>query len=318
MLAEASLLVALSVAHGHGTDACLGAARLEKSVERRLGRKVFVTPERAQLRLVVTYERHGAEIEARIVVSDIDGRARGSRALVTSSHCSALDDSLALSLALLVDRPPEPEPETAVAPPRGLPTATAPGIPPRATTLVIPPEVAAPREPWHAHVGLAASALWGSLPSIEPGAALYMKLVPHGFYPVLFEAELLARAVAERDASSGARFRLLRAALALCPPLRARATSALGFCVGQRLGWLEAAGYGFDHAAEERRLSFALSAGAEGSLKLWGPFSLRGYLGVEVPVLRDRFSSGGRGAAELFRAAPVAGAGEIGVESTLW
>lgn len=330
MLAEAALLVALSVQYGEGVKACLSPKQLSRGVEKRLRRKVFVEPERAQLRFVVSFERHGAETEVRIDVSDMNGQKRGSRSLVTSGHCSALDDSLALSVALLVDQPPEPEPEAppspgVTAPADTAPRATVSAAPPPAprvrtppTPITIPPEVEAPREPWHVELGAAGSAILGALPGIEPGFALYSKLVPHRVAPILLQGEVFARATAERDATSGARFRLFRVGLALCPALSEVSAGAFSLCFGQKVGWLEVEGYGFDHASRERRLTFALTLGGEGRLRLGGPVSLRGYLGLEVPVVRDQFASSGRNAVQLFQASPVAVASEIGLEVELW
>lgn len=323
MLAEASLLVALSVHHGSGAQACLGAAPLARRVERRLKRRVFVEPERAQLRFVVRFERRGDETEAHIEVSGKDGQKRGSRSLVTSGHCSALDDSLALSVALLVDQPPEPEPEPEPPPPADASTAPPPPpAPPRRkrepTPITIPPEVDAPREPWHFRIGASGSAVWGALPGIVPGFALHARLEPRRFVPIVLGGELLARASAERDAASGARFRLLRVSLASCPPLLEATSHAVSLCVGQKLGWLDVEGYGFEQAARERRLTYALTLGGEGRLRVAGPVSLRGYVGGEVPVVRDRFASSGRNAVQLFEASPAALAAEIGVEVGLW
>src|SRR5687768_1952397 len=143
MLAEAALLAVLSVERGPGADACMDGARLARSVERRLKRRVFVSEAQADLRFRVRFRGVGEQVEARIELSNRDGTSRGTRLLVTTGHCSKLDDSLALSVALLVDAPPEPEPEpepvapsaeTAVAAP---PSKSEPAR--ESTTIEIPP-----------------------------------------------------------------------------------------------------------------------------------------------------------------------------------
>lgn len=322
MLAEAALLVALSVQHAPGTESCMSAARLERGVERRLKRKVFVEAQRADLSFAVSFSKRGGELEARIVVSSIDGTPRGVRVLVTSSHCSALDDSLALSVALLVDQPPEPElpPEPAPVPEAGrsalIPRPPAPPAAPR--PIWIPPDVAAPREPWHASVGASAAAIWGALPGIAPGVAVFVTLRPRHFLPTILMGEAWRTATAERDAEAGARFRLLRAGIALCPALLEAAERGVNLCFGQKLGWLSVAGYGFDHDARERRLTFALSAGLEARLRLFSLFILRSYLGTEVPLVRDQFASGGPNPAKLFQPSPVAVDAQVGLEAQLW
>jgi hypothetical protein len=330
MLAEVPLLVALSVQQGSGAEACMGAEQLKRGVEKRLKRRVFVEPAHASLKLVVIFSRHGAESEARIELSSIDGTPRGTRSLVTSSHCSALDDSLALSVALLVDQPPEPEPGRPTSPPAPPSTTSAPSpaptvasapspAPQRAPTpITIPPEVAAPREPWHARFGASGVAAWGVLPAIRPALALYVKLVPREFVPISVQGEGFWPATAARDERSGAQFHLFRVGLAVCPALRERPEMGLSLCVGQKVGWLTVQGYGFDHDRKERRLSYALSAGGEGRLRLFGPISLRGYLGAELPLARDRFTSGGRNATKLFEPSPLAILAEIGLEAALW
>ena len=322
------MLVVLSVQQGEGTEACMSAAQLQRGVEKRLKRQVFVDAARASLRLAVIFSKTGADTEARIELASIDGTPRGTRSLVTPSHCSALDDSLALSVALLVDQPPDPEPEAAppiATAPTGEPPAATPATPiapPRAarppTPITIPADVVAAREPWHARFGAVAAAAFGVLPGIRPALALYLKLVPPHLLPILLQGESFWPAKAQRDESSGARFHLFRAGLALCPALYDSPAFSSSLCFGQKVGWLTVEGYGFDHDRQERRLSFALSAGGEGRLRLFAPVSLRGYVGAEVPLARDRFTSGGRNPVKLFEPSPVALLGEIGLEAALW
>ena len=311
MLAEGALLVALTVEHGNGTSACLEAAQLERAVERRLKRKVFVSAPKADLALRVVFAQRANETEARIELSSADGTPRGSRTLSTAGHCSALDDSLALSVALLVDEPPDPEPAPA-------PQAASPAAKTANRMIAIPEDVAAPREPWHARFGASAKAAWGPLPGVRPAVALHVTIALRKFWPIQLQGEGFWPTTAERDASSGARFHLFRAGLAVCPALLQRAERAVGICVGQRLSWLTVEGYGFDHDVEERRLGYALSVGGEARQQLFAPISVRGYLGAEVPLVRDRFASGGRNAADLFEPSPVDLVGEIGLEAALW
>lgn len=330
MLAEAALLVALSVQQGSGAEACLGADALKRGVEKRLKRRVFVEPASASLSLQVTFTKRGSETEARIVLASIDGTPRGTRSLVTSGHCSALDDSLALSVALLVDQPPDPEPAATPMPPPNEPASTAPTAAPAVsapvsprpssppTPIVVPEDVAAPREPWRVQVGAAAVGAWGALPTIKPGFALYLKVAPRHLPPILLQGEAFLPATAERDASSGARFHLFRAELALCPALQESARFTLAVCAGQKVGWLNVEGFGFERDKKDRRLVFSLLAGGEARLRLFAPISLRGFLGAEVPLARDRFVSGGRNATQLFEPSPLAILGEIGLEAALW
>jgi hypothetical protein len=318
MLAEAALLVALTVEHGSGTSACLEAAKLERAVERRLKRRVFVIGPQAQLALRVVFTRREDDTEARIELSSADGAARGTRTLVTAGHCSALDDSLALSVALLVDEPPDPEPPASSLPAEPAPTTAAPSAKKPSSVISIPDDVVAPREPWHARFGASAAAAWGQLPGIRPVLGLHLTIVPRGFWPVVLTGDGFWPNDAERDDSSGARFRLFRAGLSVCPALLDQPARSVAICVGQRISWLTVEGYGFDHDRSERRLGYAFTLGGEARQRLFDPISVRGYLGGEVPLVRDRFASGGRNAVELFQPSIVAIIGEIGLEAALW
>lgn len=321
MLAEVALLAVLSVEHGPGADGCMDEARLTRSVERRLKRRVFVSEARADLRFRVRFRATGEQIEARIELSNRDGTSRGTRLLVTTGHCSKLDDSLALSMALLVDSPPEPEPQPEPGP-SAEPDGSAPPSKLRPTrapsTIEIPPEVAAPREPWHVAALASARASWGVLPSIRPALLLGLRVMPPRFPSVVLYGEAYWPANAERDDVSGARFRLLRAGISLCPELASGGRTSLGVCIGQTLGWLSAEGYGFDRDAKQQRLQYSFTLAGEARLRLFSPVSLRGAAGVELPLVRDRFASAGRNAQELFRPALLGISGQIGLEALLF
>jgi hypothetical protein len=112
--------------------------------------------------------------------------------------------------------------------------------------------------------------------------------------------------------------RLLRSGLAICPPLAEHPEFGASICVGQKLGWITAAGYGFDHDHLDHRVTYSLSAGADARLRLFSPVSLRAYLGAEVPLTRDGFASTGDNAVQLFKPAPAAICGEMGLEVALW
>ena len=328
MLAEAALLAVLSVERGPGAEACATDVQLKRSVERRLKHRVFVAAADASLRVRISFVARGGETEARIELSSVDGTPRGTRSLVTSGHCSALDDSLALSVALLVDEPPDPIPQKTVATAQDAaapdatsstgPTAAKPARQSPQSVITIPPEVAAPREPWHLRLGAAAKGAWGPLPGLRPAGSVSLGIIPRGFVPILLQGDAFWSASSARDAGSGARFHLLRAGLSLCPTLWQRSAAGLGLCAGQQLGWLRVEGYGFNHDQTEQRLGYSLTLGGEGRLRLFPPVSVRGYLGGEVPLIRDRFSSAGRNASELFQPSPISLVGEIGLEAALW
>ncbi len=306
--ATASAAAVLSLERGAGAEACMDVEQLRMSVEKKLRRPVFVTarPDLAATRVRVRFSRHGQEFRAQIGLSGADGAARGERRLVTSAaHCSALDDALALSVALLVDTPPESAPP--------LPRAAAGRVSP----ITIPPEASAPREPWHVALTPGLRTGFGALPGLAFGASLGIRLKPAAFPAILLETDLWLARDAARDVSSGARFGLRRAGLFLCPALGS-SRRHVGFCVGQQTGWLEVEGYGFDRNLRSGRLTYSLSARGEGRVLVVAPVSLRGFFGVEVPLVRDRFASAGPHALELFRPGLLAILAGIGGEVALW
>ncbi|HEX5098309.1 MAG TPA: hypothetical protein VFV94_02370, partial [Polyangiaceae bacterium] len=147
----------LDVTREAGAESCLEASALETAVERRLERPVFVPAGRGAVGVSLHFQRRAERtFAAEVVLLDRHGAALGRRELKTRApHCSALDDSLALVVALLVDSPEAreqaaapPAPESSAAPPStAAPPAASAAAPPE-TTVTIPPDVAAPREPY--------------------------------------------------------------------------------------------------------------------------------------------------------------------------
>src|SRR5580692_3933573 len=89
-----------------GAEACVGLRDVARAVEKRLGRPVFVAPTRADVAVEGRIERArpSGGWRAVITVSDERGAVRGTRELRTdAADCRALDDSIALALALMID-----------------------------------------------------------------------------------------------------------------------------------------------------------------------------------------------------------------------
>src|SRR6188474_2012752 len=97
--AEPGALATLELTRTSAAEHCIDAPTLTRSVETRLARRAFATT--APLRLRVALDRHGSNWIAELYLSDSAGPL-GERSLSTgAAHCSALDDSLALVVALL-------------------------------------------------------------------------------------------------------------------------------------------------------------------------------------------------------------------------
>jgi hypothetical protein len=335
----------LELAKGPGTEQCIDARALMRSVDYRLRRHAFRQDRPATLYVRIAFDRTAdASWSADISMRDAAGSFLGSRSIVTSAaHCSALDDSLALVVALLVDAPPAPvtvepsqqsepagptaaTPSATVAPSAepspsvdsaGTPApATSPIGPPKkpfsppkkATTITLPRDTPARRQPWLFNLSLEGSGAFGLLPGVAPGielgAGAKAPTVPElrafvGLYP---EGQTV-RAGAE----SGARFSFGDVGLELCPLDHAlRAVHWLG-CAGQALGWMRVVAFGFDENTTTTHLSYALLAWTGVTLAFTQSFAARLGVRAEVPLERGSFTYGSRDGSErgLFETKPV-------------
>ncbi len=120
-------------------EGCIQAAELAERVERRLGNPVFGTE--PDLRIdgylaAATGTPPGAKWRARLTLVDAQGSVQGSRDVTSpESSCRAIDDSLVLVVAVMID------PKAALTP------FAAPGEPPKEPEPAPPPAQVAPAPP---------------------------------------------------------------------------------------------------------------------------------------------------------------------------
>jgi len=323
----ASASARLDLAKGPGTEQCIGARALMRAVEQRLQRHAFRQDLPATLYVRIAVERTAdATWSAEISMQDGGGAFLRNRSIVTSApHCSALDDSLALVVALLVDSPPvvppveskpEPEPGAPTTVPPSSPPPRKPVFPAKTSTISLPRDTPARRQPWLFNVGVGGAAAMGMLPGVAPGVELGVDAKPPTVPEIRLFAGLYPARQAERaGAQSGARFSLASLGLALCPLDQALGAVHWFGCAGQTLGWVRVAAFGFDENTTTSHLTYALLA----STGLTIPFarSFAGRLGVraEVPLERGIFTYGARDGSErgLFEMKPVTAALDAGL-----
>src|SRR6478609_82831 len=102
----------LELQKGPGTEGCLDQRSLSHAVESRLRRRAFREDVPATLFVKIAITRDRAAWSALLTMHDGSGAFLGRRSLTTeAADCSALHDSLALVVALLVDSPPPPTAE---------------------------------------------------------------------------------------------------------------------------------------------------------------------------------------------------------------
>jgi len=294
-----------------GAEQCLDAPALEQGVEMRLARRVFVQAEpqtrptspavRIRGRIA---PRPGAGFHAELELETLDGESLGRRELEThAEHCSALDESLALVVALMVDIPPEKLPARPVAPaPRAF------------TPIAVPKTTHAPREPWQVEVTLLGTFGIGLLPEPAVGVRAGVGVAPPAFWLTELEATYWPAQERERG-GVGTELGLMTLGLFVCPLTFESGWLGLRICAGQELGRVHAAGFGFDRDREHARLFFDAGARLRGVLRLTGALELRAGIGVALPFSRDRFVYAERDGShpELFQVAPVVGTGELGL-----
>jgi hypothetical protein len=311
----------LKVSGQTGTKNCLSAKELEAAVEQRLARDVFPQSGTLSLAVSVHFTHEAGAFLAVITLSDTRGRALGVREIQTpAQHCSALDESLPLVVALLVDSPPEPiESETEPAPsPPVTPTQATPPAPAKPDTvrLSLPEETHAPRTPVRWDVSVSALASLGGLPGVGLGlelgigadipAVTRLRAFVDGYLP--------NREPRDDRPSAGVEVSLVRVGLELCPLETAPGTLVILGCVGQALTRTHAEGFGFYENSSATRLLYGLFGRAAGLLDLGRGLHLRASLGVDVPLQRSNYAFVGADgtSAVLFRSPPVGGAAELG------
>lgn len=285
--------VLLDVTRAEGTDSCIERAALEQAVEKRLERPVFASAN-VDLRLAVAFERRGRAWLADVRLLDRTGSEIGRRELKTPArHCSVLDDSLALVVALLVD---SPEAREHAAPPPA-PTATetpspspSPPPPPPATTLTVPPDVLAPREPYRVTLGAAAALVVGPLPGAAFGPELFVAVRP----PHFVELRLRPSYFPPREATGptpdrGGRLSLVQVALDVCPIEKESAALRFSGCLGQSVGWVSAEGFGYSENQAPSSLVYSLGLGVGAVWFFAPPVGLSLGATAAVPFARDTY-----------------------------
>lgn len=317
-------------------ESCIAAEELTLAVNRRWKHRVFASTGSEDIVVRGTVGRTNASTwSARIELTRADGTSLGSRELVTTAaDCSALDDSVALAVGLMLDvsrqrlleeqqhAAPEASPEGP-----GGPKATGSTAGPKATgrtagpepqSIAIPSQTLAPRQPWRFEAALSPEIGVGMLPG--PGLAARGELAVE---PPRFWRLSLAFALWESrdagDAGRGAHFSSWTADLALCPVEVAKSSIVAHLCAVERVGQVTADGFGVAHPATADALFHSAGLRATARWEFAPPFSLVIGADASAPFVRYRFvyrDVTGAPAA-VYRMAPVNGDADLGV-SVRW
>ncbi len=301
-------------------DDCTRPSAVKGAVEARLARSVFV--EQGADVLVELSVRAGANARgwiATLTLRAAGGNWLGARELQSeSTRCSDLDEPLSLVLALMVDVPkdelPAPQ-EVAVDTPPPAPRVLRVPAPPVAPRAPAPSPRTPRRRTLHGELGVSAILSVGLLPDLALGLRGSILLRPPEFWPVELGAVLYRDAQAEVS-GGGSDFEAAGADIAVCPLHGELGDLRLLACAAQSLGRLHVSGYGFDENRVHARFYALFGARARLALPLTSWLAGRVSASAEVPVTRDDFHYvNAQGERErVFRSAPVAATGELGME----
>jgi hypothetical protein len=306
-------LARLSYVRGPGAETCIAAPALSAAVEARLGRRVFVQSEPADLLVVVAASRAGQGFAIKVALVDAKQRRIGERRLVTRArHCSALDDSLALVVALAADVAPHAVPTASAADATDASVATSAAAASsnvRAeTTLTIPEATAAPRAPFAFQPSLGGAFALGLLPRFAAGAEVSLAIVPPRFWTLVFAVALWHDQ--SLGSSHGARFDAQTLRFGVCPFETALERWHFRACADESFGAMHVRGFGFDKDQFSTRWLGALGAGASAR----HGFGV-GFAGVSgsllVPLVQRRYFYAEEGSVTLYRAPGVFALGTL-------
>ncbi len=309
-----------------GSESCIATQALARSVEERLGRRVFVSAAEADVSVEGRIEKRSAGgWHSVITIRDGKGALLGTRELDRpEGACSGMNEPLALVIAVMID--PEAKLSTSPSPPPLPPPAAAPApLPapaPAPLPAVAPAEDASKglpaKEPWRFQGDAVATITSGIAPAVDAGGSIAGTLfLPRGI-PIGLRGygSLFLPTKATQDAAS-ASFDLFYLGSAICPTMR-RPAVTLMLCFGGHLGVLrshpETLGRGIDDKTE-----VIWNAVSEGriTIPLFAPLALTGGLSAVLPLLRPTFgytrTDAARTPANLHKVSSFAVAADAGV-----
>jgi hypothetical protein len=292
-----------------GAEGCVPPRALAQAVERRLGRAVLAPASQADVAVEGHIERAGDGWRATITLTDAAGAPLGRRELGSqAADCRAIDDDLALVIALLID------PTAALAPPpRPPPPVDVP--PPLPAALPAPAPPAPPPSPpaWRFGAAAGAAVGFGLLPRVAVGFAARAHLVPPR-WPSIEIGGAVWPGNMESAGGAGATFSLAYGTLAVCPGATAAGVFFSG-CVGAQVGVLHVGGLGLPLAYQQDQPVFDVTVEARARRRIVGPLLISGGVGLVVPVRRDRFYYlDAQGTArDVFQMAPLGGVIDVGL-----
>lgn len=241
--------------------ACVDQATIARQVEQRLGRRVFVAREQADIVLeVAVKDLDNQSRSIAVTLRSQKGAHWGERDIQVEADCHALESSLALMLSLTADIAKE-EVERRIQRDR------------LGTTSVAPV--------------LSISAVEGLLPSLAVGPQLALGV----YSPLLGWWELHAAWYPNQSVGDPTRAEFRTGLLGLhgCPLALHGVRTSVWACVAAHGAYLAAKGRGFDASYEQLESIFGAGAAIRGSWEMSDPWFLAASVGGDITLRRPRF-----------------------------
>lgn len=294
-----------------GADTCVTTQGLANGVEQALERKVFVSAADAQLSVEGHVARTAGAWRARVSMRDAKGALLGTRDLESrDTSCDVLGKQLALVVSLMIDAEapkPPPAPVLPASPP-------AREIVVERETVYVPTAPVPPRS-WKLAVGASTVVGVGVMPETATALRGTVIVDPPRFWAVALSGTMWMDQSIAAERGGRADVALAYGGLALCPLATFGPRLSWRGCAGGQVGSLRTRGVGFDDAfADERLLVNATLEGAFG-VRVAGPLLATAGLAFLVPLAKSELAYRTADGAQhqLFRAAPLAITGELGL-----
>lgn len=307
-------LASLAWVRAPGAESCIGPVALSQAVAQKLGRDAIAAPSRSSLAIEGHIERVDGAWRATLAVVTEAGEVQGLRELRSEApDCRALDEAIALVMALLIEpgaalgpahgAPPPPAPATPRPAPAAPPAAPSPPV---VTTPSVPPP---PVEPWRIESAVGLVVGVGLLPGeAATGVRGDVRITPPG-WPAIEIGGAYWPSRPGGTGTVGANFSLGWGSLSLCPTLLEGDGNGLRICFGSVLGALVADTTGLSPPAHKDQLVFYPDLALRYQRLLVGPLTVSAGAGVLIPTERPTFyyldTSGQR--QNVFQQAPLAG-----------
>lgn len=299
-----------------GAESCIGTHDLAVKVEAILKRPAIVSPSESDRSIEGRVERGAdAKFTATIVLADAAGKEQGKRVLVSEgTDCRALDESMALVIALMIDpdamssTPPDPDPPPKVPPDPKVVVVE------KTKTVVVEKPVAPPPPDYRIEGYLGGAASVGVTPLT--GGFIAGALFDPSFFGAFEVNGVVTTSSYAVTPAIDARFWKFEGGAYFCPlaavaPDHGRALFQGSLCGGGQAGFVSVSGEGVSSASTS--LAPLVNGAFRGRVGAWiYPVSILAGATLGIPILRPTWSyDDGAISRPFFDSAPIEGTFDV-------